>query len=221
MSSAKLKLKFAMIQILLIDDQELIRRGMKALLHSDAELQVVGEGKNGIEAIALVRTLQPDVVLMDVRMPEMDGVAATKEICQLFPEVKVLIMTTFDDREYITHALRFGAAGYLLKDTPFEELTQAIRLIHKGYMQLSPGLATKLLAPESPSQVPSEFAKLTPREQEILRLIAKGSNNREIADMLFISEKTVRNNITNIFSQLGLRDRTQAAIWMKSHLDFA
>ncbi|WP_103670353.1 response regulator transcription factor [Pseudanabaena sp. BC1403] len=210
-----------MIQILLIDDQDLIRRGMKALLKSDEELQVVGEGENGIEAIALVKTLQPDVVLMDVRMPEMDGVAATKEICQLFPEVKVLIMTTFDDREYITQALRFGAAGYLLKDTPFEELTQAIRLVHKGYMQLSPGLATKLLAPEPPSQVPSEFAKLTPREQEILRLIAKGANNREIADTLFISEKTVRNNITNIFSQLGLRDRTQAAIWMNNHLDFA
>jgi DNA-binding NarL/FixJ family response regulator len=214
-----------MIQILLIDDQDLIRRGMKALLKSDAELQVVGEGKNGIEAIALVKTLQPDVVLMDVRMPEMDGVAATKEICQLFPQVKVLIMTTFDDREYITQALRFGAAGYLLKDTPFEELIQAIRLVHKGYMQLAPGLAQKLLSPEPASeptsQVTSEFAKLTPREQEILRLIAKGASNREIADTLFIAEKTVRNNITNIFSQLGLRDRTQAAIWMNNHLDFA
>jgi DNA-binding NarL/FixJ family response regulator len=213
-----------MIQILLIDDQDLIRRGMKALLKSDAELQVVGEGKNGIEAIALVKALQPDVVLMDVRMPEMDGVAATKEICQLFPQVKVLIMTTFDDREYITQALRFGAAGYLLKDTPFEELTQAIRLVHKGYMQLAPGLAQKLLSPEPPSeptsQVPSEFTKLTPREQEILSLIAKGASNREIADTLFIAEKTVRNNITNIFSQLGLRDRTQAAIWMNNHLDF-
>ncbi|PZO44138.1 MAG: DNA-binding response regulator [Pseudanabaena frigida] len=206
-----------MIRILLIDDQDLIRRGMKALLKSDAELQVIGEGKNGIEAIALVETLQPNVVLMDVRMPEMDGVAATREICQRFPQVKVLIMTTFDDREYITQALRFGAAGYLLKDTPFEELAQAIRLVHKGYMQLAPGLAQKLLAPDPPSQVPSEFTNLTPRKQEILRLIAKGANNREIADTLFISEKTVRNNITNIFSQLGLRDRTQAAIWMSNN----
>jgi DNA-binding NarL/FixJ family response regulator len=207
-----------MIRILLIDDQDLIRRGMKALLNSDEGLQVIGEGQNGLEAIALVKTLQPDVVLMDVRMPEMDGVTATREICQLFPLVKVLIMTTFDDREYITQALRFGAAGYLLKDTPFEELTQAIRLVHKGYMQLAPGLATKLLAPELSNQVPSEFEQLTLREQEILLLIAKGANNREIASELFISEKTVRNNITNIFSQLGLRDRTQAAIWMNAQL---
>ncbi|WP_055077110.1 response regulator transcription factor [Pseudanabaena sp. 'Roaring Creek'] len=208
-----------MIQILLIDDQDLIRRGMKALLKSDPELQVIGEGKNGLEAIVLVETLQPDIVLMDVRMPEMDGVAATREIAQMFPQIKVLIMTTFDDREYITQALRFGASGYLLKDTPYEELTQAIRLVYKGYTQLSPGLANKLLAPDPPpanSQVTPDFAKLTPREQEILQLIAKGANNREIAIALFISEKTVRNNITNIFSQLGLRDRTQAAIWMKS-----
>jgi DNA-binding NarL/FixJ family response regulator len=207
-----------MIRILLIDDQDLIRRGMKALLNSDEGLQVIGEGQNGLEAIVLVKTLQPDVVLMDVRMPEMDGVTATREICQLFPLVKVLIITTFDDREYITQALRFGAAGYLLKDTPFEELTQAIRLVHKGYMQLAPGLATKLLAPELSNQVPSEFEQLTLREQEILLLIAKGANNREIANELFVSEKTVRNNITNIFSQLGLRDRTQAAIWMNARL---
>ncbi|CAN1212540.1 Two-component LuxR family transcriptional regulator [Tumidithrix helvetica PCC 7403] len=209
-----------MIRILLIDDQDLIRRGMRALLKSDPELQVVGEGKNGREAIAFVESLQPDVVLMDVRMPEMDGVAATREISQRFPEVKVLILTTFDDRDYITEALRFGAAGYLLKDTPFEELTQAIRLVQKGYTQLAPGLASKLLT--SPSSVatnpPSNFSKLTPREQEILKLIAKGANNQEIADALYISEKTVRNNITNILGQLGLRDRTQAAIWMHSVL---
>jgi DNA-binding NarL/FixJ family response regulator len=205
-----------MIRILLIDDQDLIRRGLRALLKSDMELQIVGEGKNGNEAIALVESLQPDVVLMDVRMPEMDGVAATQQISQSFPNVKVLILTTFDDRDYITAALRFGAAGYLLKDTPFEELTQAIRLVQKGYTQLAPGLASKILTTATPTNPPANFANLTPREQEILHLIAKGANNQEIADALFISEKTVRNNITNILGELGLRDRTQAAIWMHS-----
>jgi DNA-binding NarL/FixJ family response regulator len=208
-----------MIRILLVDDQDLIRRGMKALLKSDRELEVIGEAKNGRAAIALVESLQPDVVLMDVRMPEMDGVAATKEISERFPAVKVLVLTTFDDREYITQVLRFGAAGYLLKDTPFEELTQAIRLVQKGYTQLAPGLASKLVATSTAeANPPASFANFSPREQEILKLIAKGANNQEIADALFISEKTVRNNITNILGELGLRDRTQAAIWMHSVL---
>ncbi|PSB23600.1 response regulator [Stenomitos frigidus] len=202
-----------MIRLLLVDDQDLIRRGMKALLKSDDTLQVVGEAANGQDAIALVAALTPDVVLMDVRMPVMDGVAATQAICQQFPGTKVLVLTTFDDQEYVTQALQKGASGYLLKDTPFEELVQAIRFVQKGYTQIGPGLSHKAIAaPPVPPNPPLELTDLTPREQEILQLIAQGSSNREIAQVLFISEKTVRNHVTNILSRLGLRDRTQAAI---------
>lgn len=204
-----------MIRLLLVDDQPLLRRGMKALLKSDAELQVVGEAENGRQAIEQVEAIQPDVVLMDIRMPIMDGVAATQVICQT-AAAKVLILTTFDDQEYVVQALHHGASGYLLKDTPFEELTQAIRLVHKGYTQLSPGLAKKLVAQPHPAAPPPDLSSLTQREQEILQWIAKGASNREIAQQLFISEKTVRNHVTNILSRLGLRDRTQAAIYIHS-----
>ncbi|AKG23326.1 response regulator [Calothrix sp. 336/3] len=209
-----------MIRILLVDDQNLIRRGMKALLKSDGELAIVGEAENGKEAISLVESLRPDVILMDIRMPIMDGVAATQEISQRFPEAKVLVLTTFDDEEYVTQAMRNGASGYLLKDTPFEELTQAIRLVDKGYTQLGPGIANKITSKIFTSvPSPDVSVDLTPREKEILQMIAQGASNREIAQALFISEKTVRNHVTNILSRLGLRDRTQAAIYFHSHLE--
>ncbi|NJN57714.1 MAG: response regulator transcription factor [Leptolyngbyaceae cyanobacterium SL_5_9] len=214
-----------MIRLLLVDDQPLLRRGMKALLKTDSELEVIGEASHGEEAIAFLENCAtqtaallphgcPDVVLMDVRMPIMDGVAATSAICERFAFAKVLILTTFDDQEYVVQALRYGASGYLLKDTPFEELTQAIRLVHKGYTQLSPGLAGKIVA-QAPLPPPN-LMNLTPREQEILHWIAKGASNREIAQALYISEKTVRNHITHILSTLGLRDRTQAALYVHS-----
>jgi DNA-binding NarL/FixJ family response regulator len=205
-----------MIRILLVDDQTIIRRGLKALLKPEPSLEIVGEADNGRTAIALTESLEPDVILMDVRMPEMDGVAATQEISQRFPDVKILVLTTFDDREYVTQALNNGAAGYLLKDTPVEELVQAIQLVQKGYTQLGPGIAQKAIAP--PISPPPGWTELSPREQEILRLIAKGSSNREIAEQLFIAEKTVKNHVSNILSQLGLRDRTQAAIVVHSFL---
>ncbi|WP_421654794.1 response regulator [Leptothermofonsia sp. ETS-13] len=211
-----------MIRLLLVDDQSLIRRGMKALLKADDELQVVGEAENGQEAIRFIQqayatstteSLQPDVVLMDIRMPIMDGVAATREICQTFPQIKVLVLTTFDDDEYVAQAIRNGASGYLLKDTPFDELVQAIRFVYRGYMQIGPGLGSKVIAdPPAVISQPRGFPELTSRELEILRLIAQGASNREIADTLFISEKTVRNHVTNILSRLNVRDRTQAAI---------
>jgi DNA-binding NarL/FixJ family response regulator len=203
-----------MIQLVLVDDQSLIRRGLRALLKTDAELEVIGEAENGREAIALVETLQPDVVIMDIRMPVMDGVEGTQVICQRFPQVKVLVLTTFDDRDYVAKALQAGASGYLLKDTPFDELTLAIRLVHKGYTQLGPGLASKALAqpPSNTLEVSENWDKLTPREQDIIVLIAQGASNREIAHALFIAEKTVKNRITSILSQLNLRDRTQLAI---------
>jgi len=212
-----------MIRVLVVDDQNLIRQGLKALLELEPDLQVVGEGENGQSAIALVETLQPDVVVMDIRMPVMDGVAATREICQQFPATKVLVLTTFDDDQYVAEALRYGAMGYLLKDTPSEELAAAIRSVHKGYTQLGPGLVEKIMAkvptvPPPPSPPPS-WDELTPREQEVLRLIAKGASNREIAQLLYISEGTVKNHVTNILNRLNLRDRTQAAIFANSFLN--
>ena len=204
-----------MIRLVLVDDQSLIRRGLRALLTTDPELEVVGEAENSREAIDLVETLQPDLVLMDVRMPVMDGVQGTRQICQRFPNTKVLVLTTFDDREYVTQALQAGASGYLLKDTPFEELTLAIRLVHKGYTQLGPGLGNKVMISASTQTtltISDQWEKLTPKEWEIVRLISQGASNREIAKTLIIAEKTVKNRITNILSLLNLRDRTQLAI---------
>ncbi|MDY7006222.1 MAG: response regulator transcription factor [Cyanobacteriota bacterium] len=209
-----------MIKVLLVDDENLIRRGLKALLKLENYLQIIGEAENGEMAINQIENLQPDVVLMDVRMPIMDGVAATKEICQRFPEVKILILTTFDDDRYVTQALKYGAAGYLLKDTPSEELGQAIQAVFKGYTQLGPGIGKKVISQMAipVSNLPQNWQELTPREQEILKLIASGANNREIAKTLYISEKTVKNHITKILRRLNLRDRTQAAIFAHSIL---
>jgi DNA-binding NarL/FixJ family response regulator len=201
-----------MINLLLVDDQDLIRRGLRALLSTDPDLKVIGEAGNGQEALSLVANLMPDVVLMDVRMPVMDGVAGTSAICQQFPNTKVLMLTTFDDQTYVSEALQAGASGYLLKDTPFEELTQAIRLVQKGYTQIGPGLAAKAVYQSPAIALPEEWALLSEREKEIVRLIAQGQNNREIAQSLHIAEKTVKNYLTNILSLLNLRDRTQLAI---------
>jgi DNA-binding NarL/FixJ family response regulator len=207
-----------MIRLLLVDDESLIRRGLKALLKLEADLQVVGEADNGQTALAQVEALQPDVVLMDIRMPVMDGVAATKAITERFAQTNVLVLTTFDKDEYVTQALLNGAAGYLLKDTPSEEIAQAIRAVHKGYTQLGPGLGKKVITQISTSVKPSPegWDELTPREQEILQLIATGASNKEIAQTLFIAEKTVKNHVSSILSRLNLRDRTQAAIFANS-----
>ncbi|MEJ6485006.1 response regulator transcription factor [Nostoc punctiforme UO1] len=209
-----------MIQILLVDDQHLIRQGLKSMLESNAEIQVIGEAENGQRALEQIPTLQPDIVLMDVRMPVMDGVATTKAIAQQYPDVKVLVLTTFDDDEYVFQAMRVGAKGYLLKDTEPDELMLAIRSVYKGQTLLGPGLFEKALIPipvPVPSvETPPELAQLTPRELDVLRLIASGANNREIAESLFLSENTVKNYVTNILSRLSLRDRTQAALFAHS-----
>ena len=226
-----------MIRVFLVDDQALIRRGLRSLLKPEPDLLVMGEAEHGEFALVALNALdpmdRPDVILMDIRMPVMDGVAATGAIVSAFPTIRVLILTTFDDTEYVTRALQAGASGYLLKDTPAEELVQAIQWVNKGYTQLSPGLAQKLVQDSRASGiVESEkplsekplsekliesglnpIAVLTPREQEVLQLIASGSSNREIAQTLYISEKTVKNHITNLLMGLGLRDRTQAAIY--------
>jgi len=202
-----------MIQLLLVDDQGIIREGLRSLLEAKTDLQIVGEAENGQMAVELALSLKPDVVLMDVRMPIMDGVAATRALTEKAPDIKVLVLTTFDDDEYVTQAIRCGAKGYLLKDTPSTELADAIRAVHKGYTQFGPGLIEKTLG-GTPSSVepPPEFAQLTPREQEVLQLIAKGCSNREIAEQLYISERTVKNHVNSVLRRLNLRDRTQVAI---------
>jgi len=206
-----------MIRILLVDDQVIIRQGLRSMLESNPDMEVIGEAENGQRAIAQISVLQPDVVLMDIRMPVMDGVAATQAIAQQYPQTRVLVLTTFDDDEYVAQSMRLGAKGYLLKDTEPEELAMAIRCVHKGHTQLGPGLFEKAIAPIStpappPMEIPPEFAQLTHREREVLRLIASGANNREIAQALYLSESTVKNYVTSILSHLNLRDRTQAAI---------
>jgi DNA-binding NarL/FixJ family response regulator len=212
-----------MIRVLIVEDQDIIRRGLKTLIRSKSDLRVVGEASNGQQAVELVKTLHsqnqaPDVILMDIRMPTMDGVMATQQICQQFPASKILILTTFDDTEYVAEALRFGAKGYLLKDTPSEELAEIVRMIHRGYTQFSPGIIEKMMANVSMNdanqspELPPGLAELTARERQVLLLIAKGATNREIAETLFLTQGTVRNHISNILTRLNLHDRTQAAI---------
>ena len=216
-----------MIRILLVDDQPIIRQGLANLLENQSDLQVVGDAANGQQAIDRVSALyntpdQPDVILMDVRMPVVDGVAATKQICADFPAIKILVLTTFDDTEYVQQAMRWGASGYLLKQTPIQELVRAIRAVYQGYTHMGPGLFEKTLDTSQTVDVspvssgiplPQKLRSLSPREQEVLQLIIAGLNNREIGETLFISERTVRNHVTSILSQLQLRDRTQAAVY--------
>ncbi|MGB3692647.1 MAG: response regulator transcription factor [Spirulinaceae cyanobacterium] len=211
---------FPMICVLLVDDQNLIRCALRLFLAEEDCLEIVGEAESGEVAIQQVEELHPDVVLMDILMPGMGGVEATKVICQSFPETQVLVLSIDDDDEYVAQALKYGAAGYILKNTPPEELASAIKAVHKGYTHIGPGLGKKIMAqiPDPALHSGATWQKLTPREQEIVKLIARGANNREIAKTLYIAEKTVKNHITNILSRLNLRDRTQVAILANSGL---
>ncbi|MGG6266834.1 response regulator transcription factor [Leptolyngbya sp. AN03gr2] len=211
------------IRVLLVDDQSLIRQGLKAMLELEPDLQIVGDADNGKVALELVAHLQPDVVLMDIRMPEMSGQTATQLITQEFPTVKVLILSTFDDDAYIAGAMQAGARGYLLKDMPSRELATAIRFVHQGYTQFGPGLFNKLSIASSPEaqnrpEATPKIPDLTPREQEVLHLIGRGATNREIAQQLYITEGTVKTHVTSIFNRLNLRNRSQIAIYANSVL---
>ncbi|WP_414581335.1 response regulator [Scytonema sp. PCC 10023] len=204
-----------MIRVLIVDDQSLICQGLKTMLELQPDLQVVGIASNGEMAIEQVIALEPNLVLMDLRMPLMDGRAATRTICERFPNVKVLVLSTFDDDQYIVESIRAGAKGYLLKDMPVDELVQAIRLTCLGYAQLAPGLLNKLMKNPLGITKPtasSELEKLTRREQEVLQLIAQGSTNREIAVQLFITEGTVKTHVTHLLSRLDCKNRAQLAI---------
>ncbi len=204
-----------MIRVLLADDQSIVREGLASLLQTKPDIEVIAEADNGKIAVMRSLELKPDVVLMDIRMPIMDGVAAIRALTQQAPEIKVLVLTTFDDDEYVTQAMACGAKGYLLKDTPSEELAQAIRSIYKGYTQLGPGLWEKVNAGANTKvKTPPEIAELSTREQEVLNLIAQGYSNREIAEELYITERTVKNHVNSILRRLNLRDRTQAAIFV-------
>jgi DNA-binding NarL/FixJ family response regulator len=187
------------IRILLVDDHSFIRRALKISLGDESSLEIVGEAENGQLAIAQVESLQPDVVLMDIQMPLMDGVEATKQICDRFPDTKVLILTVDDTEDYVSQALKYGASGYILKNTSPEELSFAIQAVYRGYMHLDLNLGRKVIArvPEISEVSTTDWDKLTPREQQIVKLIATGANNEEIANQLYISTRTVKNHITN------------------------
>lgn len=209
-----------MIRLLLVDDQKLVRQGLKAMLSLESDLEIVGTAENGEEAIAQVETLQPDIVLMDVRMPVMNGSTATRIICEQFPHTKILVLSTYDEDRDVSEAIRAGAKGYLLKDMPSEELVNAIRCINCGYAQLAPGLLERVVSqktqPSLPESIPPALAELTLRELDVARLVAIGATNQEIAQKLFISESTVKTHINSIFNRLSLKNRSQLAIHANS-----
>ena len=212
------------IRLLIVDDQELVRTGFRLFLETQDDLEVVGEAGDGEEAIERAHDLRPDVILMDIRMPRMDGVEATARLTasRLKPPPRVLVLTTFDLDEYVFGALRAGAAGFLLKDAPRERLVEAIRVVHAGEALLSPSITRRLVEdfaartdPLKPSAALLE--ELTPREREVLVLVARGLSNGEIAKRLVVTEATVKSHVGSLLMKLGLRDRVQAVVFAYEH----
>jgi DNA-binding NarL/FixJ family response regulator len=205
-------------RILLVDDQTLFREGLKTLLSTQPDFRVVGEAANGQEALRLCASLHPRVVLMDLRMPVLDGVAATRRLHDEQPEIRVIVLTTFDDDDTVFDGLRAGAVGYLLKDAPSERLFEAIRATARGESFLQPSITAKLIAEfarlteAAPKRAAALTEPLSEREAEVLRLVARGASNREIAASLVIVEGTVKNHVTSVLGKLGVTDRTQAAL---------
>jgi DNA-binding NarL/FixJ family response regulator len=206
------------VRVLIADDQQLVRTGFRMILEAEPDIEVVGEATNGLEAVATARELSPDVVLMDIRMPELDGISATRQVLAQRGEhrPRVLILTTFDLDEYVYDALRAGASGFLLKDTPASQLAAGVRVVANGDALLAPTITKRLIeefAAAAPhGQPPPGLGELTPRELEVFRLVARGRSNPEIAADLFIAETTVKTHITRLLMKLGLRDRVQAVV---------
>ncbi|MGD1918670.1 MAG: response regulator [Pleurocapsa sp.] len=208
-----------MIRLLLADDQLMFRQGLASLLSLEPDLQIVGEASNGQEAIAFAKSLQPDIILMDVRMPICNGVEATSIIHQRFPWIKILVLTTFDHDEYVWQSLEAGALSYLLKSTSSAEVITALRALNKGHSQLDASIAQKVFAQLKPIAKKLDYQSLfSDRELTILRLLGQGKSNKEIARFLYLSQGTVRNHLSNIFGKLDVRDRTQAALWVQRHM---
>lgn len=206
------------IRVLIVDDHELIRRGMRMVLDAEDDMKVVGEAASGAEAVHMAGDLRPDVILMDIRMPEMDGIEATRRIVRGTPASRVLVLTTFDLDEYAFGSLRAGASGFLLKNTPPAQLTAAIRAIAAGDALVSPRVTRAMLdlfttrLPRQPEREDARLDVLTERERDVLLAIAKGYNNTEIGESLFVSESTVKTHVGRVLLKLGLRDRVQAVI---------
>ena len=210
-----------MIKILIADDQELIRDSLKIVLDMNADMEVIGVAEDGRKVLEQVNKALPDVILMDIRMPELDGVQCTKVVKEKFPDVKIIILTTFDDDEYVFYALKYGASGYLLKGCSVQELTAAIHTVMSGGSILNQGVITKvvkLFSQMAQANITmriddSHFKELNRTEQNIASLVGRGLSNKEIAEKLFLSEGTIRNALSSALSKLNLRDRTQLAIW--------
>jgi DNA-binding NarL/FixJ family response regulator len=205
------------IRVVIADDQGMVRSGFSTLLNSEPDIEVIGEAVNGQEAIARAAQLRPDVMLMDVRMPVLDGLQATREITAIPGAPKVLVLTTFDLDDYVYQALRWGASGFLLKDASARELADAVRVVAAGDALLSPGVTRRLIAefarmgaPRGPSR--DSLDGLTERECEVLALVARGMSNAEIAGRLVVAEQTIKTHVSRILMKLGLRDRTQAVV---------
>lgn len=204
-----------MIRVLICDDQDLVCEGLKGILSTDPELEVAGIANDGAQAVDMIPTCKPDLVLMDLKMPIMNGVQATREIHEKYPQVKILVLTTYDADEWVFDAIRAGAHGYLLKDTTREQLLRAIRETVAGKTPVDPDVAGKLFSHvlhETATPDAAMASLLSEREREVLCLLAKGLSNAEIAARIFLSEGTVRNYVSSIFEKLGVKDRTQAAV---------
>ncbi|WP_336637072.1 response regulator transcription factor [Lysinibacillus fusiformis] len=207
-----------MIRVLIADDHHVVRRGLLFFLKTQKDIEVVGEAKNGHEAVSLAESIQPDIILMDLVMPELDGIQATKRIKAKFPKIEILMLTSFSDRDHVVPAMEAGAAGYQLKDIEPDELVLSIRRIMRGENTLHPEATTTLEMDRQEAQsAPHSLNPLTPREQDVLAELTKGKSNREIASSLFVTEKTVKTHISNIFTKLQVQDRTQAALYAVKH----
>ena len=207
------------IKVMIVDDHGIVRQGLRTYLDLLEDIAIVAEAENGLDALEKVKQFNPDIVLMDLVMPEMDGIEATQKICGSYPGVKVIVLTSFTEDEKVFSAIKAGAVGYLLKDISPPDLAKAIQAVHKGEMHLHPDITKKLMnqfvSPKSVAETSPE--NLTPREMEVLQWIAQGLSNKELAKKLTISEKTVKTHLSSIFSKLHLSDRTQAAIYALKH----